>query len=66
MGAENKHFKTLELFAYDNFSKYKSQKGDFIELKANQVKKLKMISIVDMAKRTKILHYDNLMRELDI
>jgi COP9 signalosome complex subunit 7 len=25
-----------------------------------------MISIVDMAKRSKILNYDNLMRELDI
>jgi COP9 signalosome complex subunit 7 len=35
-------------------------------LKPQQVKKLKMISIVDMAQRSKILNYQELMRVLDI
>ena len=33
MGAENKHLRTLELFAYDNYATYRTNKDNYIELK---------------------------------
>lgn len=35
MGVDNKHLQSLELFAYDNYQKYKSGlgSGKYIELK---------------------------------
>ena len=57
MGAENKHYGTLQMFAYDSYMTYKENKDKYIELKPNQIKKLKMISIVDLAQRNKNLHY---------
>ena len=66
MGADNKYLRTLELFSYDNYITYKNDKGTYIELKAGQVKKLKMISIADMAMKSKVLSYSDLMRDLDI
>eukprot|EP00347_Sterkiella_histriomuscorum_P022223 403331239 len=66
MGGDNKHLRTLELFAYDNFQIYHSNRDRFIDLKPQQLKKLKMISIADLAQKTKVLHYLDLMRQLDI
>ncbi|CDW71884.1 cop9 signalosome complex subunit 7b [Stylonychia lemnae] len=66
IGADNKFFRTLELFAYDNYLVYKNSKDAFIDLKPQQVKKLKMISIADRATRDKILNYSQLMNDLDI
>lgn len=68
MGPDNKHLQTLELFAYDTYQKYKAQHGSgkFIDLKPQQVKKLKMISIADMSHKSKVLGYQDLMRLLDI
>ena len=57
---------TRELFAYENFSKYRSNKAVYLELKPQQVKKLKMISIADAAQKSKVLHYPELMRELEM
>lgn len=37
-----------------------------MDLKGNQMKKLKMISIAEMASKQKSLRYDDLQRELDI
>lgn len=69
----------MNLFAFDTFIEYCAKPGDFCELKAPQLKKLKMISIAEMgAKRRQTLHlksmgatkstlgYDELMRELKI
>ncbi len=33
MGDDNKHLKTLKLFAYDNYVTYKANPGDYIDLK---------------------------------
>lgn len=66
MGADNPYFRTLELFAYDNYQTYVSNKASYMELKTAQVKKLKMITIVDLAQRDKMLSYSALMTQLEI
>lgn len=67
MGADNKHLKTLKLFAYDNYQTYRANRDEYLsDLKPQQLKKLKMISIVDLAQRNKVLHYRDLMSQLDI
>ena len=57
MGADSKHLKTLQLFAYESYITFKADKESYIELKPQQVKKLKMITIADLAHRNKILGY---------
>ena len=37
LGVENKHYKTLELFAYGNFSTYLKSKGTYIDLDAGAI-----------------------------
>ena len=49
MGKESKHLKTLHMFAFDTYQKYKASPKDFIELKPQMLKKLKMITIAEMA-----------------
>ncbi len=56
----------MELFAYENYTKYKSSKATYLDLKPPQLKKLKMISIADAAQKSKVLHYGNLMTALDM
>lgn len=57
---------TLELFAYENYGKYRANKAAYIDLRPPQLKKLKMISVADAAQKSKVLHYAELMRELDL
>lgn len=57
---------TLRLFAYSNYQEYKLNRARFLDLKPAQIKKLRMISIVDAAQRTKVLDYKALMRDLEI
>lgn len=66
LGAGNKYLQTLTLFAYGNYQEYKGHKDNYIELKANQMKKLKMISIAEAAQKSKLLSYSALMSDLDI
>lgn len=66
MGADNTYLKTLELFAYDNYQAYIKNKQAYLELKPNQVKKLKMITVADLAQREKVLPYSTLMSQLQI
>jgi hypothetical protein len=54
-GSSAKYFKTLELFAYGNYRTYKANAKLFTELSPQQVKKLKMISIVDIASKEKVI-----------
>jgi hypothetical protein len=39
----------MELFAYENYTKYRSGKASYLDLKPQQIKKLKMISVADAA-----------------
>ena len=56
----------MELFAYENYAKYKSNKAGYLDLRPPQLKKLKMISIADAAQKSKVLHYADLMTTLDM
>jgi COP9 signalosome complex subunit 7 len=56
---------TLELFAFENYTKYRTNKAGYLDLRPPQMKKLKMISVADAAQKSKVLHYAELMRELD-
>ena len=56
----------MRLFAYSNFREYKKSSTKYLELKPLQLKKLKMISIVDATHKSKVLEYQDLMQQLDI
>lgn len=49
MGKDSRHLKTLHLFAFDTYQTYKAKSKDFIELKPQMLKKLKMITIAEMS-----------------
>ncbi len=66
MGDSNKHLASLKLFAYSNFYEFKSNRARYLDLKAPQIKKLKMLSIVDAAQASKELEYESLMRDLEL
>ena len=66
MGNESKHYQTLQLFAFDTYKKHKESPQKYIDMKPQQIKKLKMITIADMASHSKVLDYEDLMRVLDI
>lgn len=66
LGPANKHLATLQLFAYDNYSKYKTNPGAYIELSPAQMKKLKMVTIAEGAQREKVLRYRDIAERLDI
>lgn len=58
--------RSLQLFAFQTYKQYKENPQAFIELKPQQLKKLKMITIAEMASKDKFLKYTNLTNELDI
>jgi len=62
----SKHLRTLELFAYSNYSEYLTSPTLFIELSDLQVTKLKQLSIVSLAKQNKTISYATLKKELSI
>ena len=60
MGEGNKHFETLKLFAFGNYSDYKSSPRRYIDLDKmapGALRKLKVLSIVDMADQDKALQF---------
>ena len=57
---------TLDLFAYHNYSKYRANRAAYLDLRPPQLKKLKMISVADAAQKSKVLHYADLMRDLEL
>ena len=65
LGDTNNHLRSLKLFAYHNYKDYKGGKG-YIKLNKQQLKKLKMLSIVTMAGENKTLSYSKLRKDLDI
>lgn len=70
MGKESRHLNTLQLFAFDTYQTYKKDPKKYIELKPVMEKKLKMITIAEMASQQSTtqqsLKYSHLMKELDI
>ena len=61
MGPESKHLKTLNLFAYETIANYKQNAAQYLPLKPNQVHKLELITIADMASKQAVVPYDALM-----
>lgn len=57
---------TLNLFAYGTYKQYLDNKSTLIELTDVMKKKLKNLTIVTMAVRTKCISYADLLEQLDI
>ena len=66
LGASNKYLKSLKLFAYENYEDYKNNSKEYIVLNEKQLKKLKMLSVITMAGKSKTLSYTKLSKDLDI
>ena len=66
LGAKNKYFQTLKLFSYLTYLDYKKAKANYIDLKPKMLQKLKILSILEIAKFNKIINYDYLKSTLDI
>ncbi|KAJ2890917.1 hypothetical protein GGI21_000709 [Coemansia aciculifera] len=59
------YWSLLELFSFGTFSDYKVASAQLPELTERQLEKLKHLSLVSLASTTKVLPYDDLIRELD-
>ena len=66
LGGSNKYLKSLKLFAYENYEDYKNNSKEYIALNEKQLKKLKMLSVITMAGKSKTLSYLKLSKDLDI
>ena len=69
MGDGNKYLETLKLFAYGNYGDYKSSQAKYIDLESaapGSLRKLKVLSIVDMADRDKALQFWKIQDTLDL
>ncbi len=66
-GTEHKpYYDLLQLFAYGTYKEYKQRAGEFPEVSAPQLQKLKMMTLVSLASGAKVLPYASLMAELDL
>ena len=66
LGANSKHLKTLNLFAYDTMRTYRQNPGQYLQLKPAQQKKLELITIADMASKQAVVPYADMMQALEI
>jgi len=66
LGENNKYFQTLKLFSHLTYLDYKKAKANYIDLKPKMLQKLKILSILEIAKFNKIINYDYLKSTLDI
>ena len=66
LGAKNKYFQTLKLFSHLTYLDYKNGKANYIDLKPKMLKKLKVLSIMEIAKFNKNIDYNYLKKTLDI
>eukprot|EP00927_Polykrikos_kofoidii_P028192 TRINITY_DN24649_c0_g1_i1.p2 TRINITY_DN24649_c0_g1~~TRINITY_DN24649_c0_g1_i1.p2 ORF type:complete len:304 (+),score=72.71 TRINITY_DN24649_c0_g1_i1:103-912(+) len=56
----------LRLFAFGTYADYKAQRADFLELTPQQLKKLRLLSVVTLATKEKYIKFDDLKEALDI
>lgn len=56
----------LNLFAYGTYREYKAEKANLPELSAAQLKKLRHLTVVFLATKSKCIPYPTLLQELDI
>jgi len=62
----SKWYHLLELFAYGTYRDYLAQKEHLPELSPPQIKKLRQLTLVSLASKTKILPYNFLLEELGL
>jgi len=60
------HYNLLNLFAYGIYRDFKESSGNLPELSPVQVKKLRHLTIVSLATKTKCIPYSVLLQELDM
>jgi len=60
------HYRLLELFCYGNYSEYQKNRDQYTELSKKMVVKLRQLSIVSLAHKSKRVTYAALQEELDI
>ncbi|XP_076087068.1 COP9 signalosome complex subunit 7b-like [Mytilus galloprovincialis] len=65
-GAHAQYFDLLNIFAYGTYSDYKERKGKLPDLTQAQMTKLRQLTIVSLATKTKHIPYSVLLQELDI
>jgi COP9 signalosome complex subunit 7 len=53
-----KHLQLLKLFAYGTYREYLNQKSELMELTPIQEKKLKHLTLVSLATKTKATNFD--------
>ncbi|ESO99539.1 hypothetical protein LOTGIDRAFT_231121 [Lottia gigantea] len=65
-GPNEAHYNLLNLFAYGTYKDYKENKAKLPELTTIQLTKLRHLTVVSLATKTKCIPYSVLLRELDI
>lgn len=60
------HLELLKLFAWGTWTDYKGQAAQLPALSEAQASKLKMLSVVTLSSKSKLISYDELMREIEI
>lgn len=60
------YLQLLYLFSFGTYGEYKEQKGNLPELTPVQIKKLKHLTVVSLANKSKYIPYTALLEELDI
>ena len=66
LGPSSKHLATLNLFAYETIEAFNANKSSYLELKPAQLKKLQLLTIADMASKSRVVTYDEIMTKLNI
>jgi COP9 signalosome complex subunit 7 len=61
-----KHLQLLKLFAYGTYREYLTQKNELLELTPIQEKKLKHLTLVSLATKTKARHFRPLYQPFNI
>ena len=62
----NKYYNTLSLFSKHTYSHYKNNQENFIPLNDKMIHKLRIITLLDLVKDQKNVHFETLFKLLDI
>lgn len=66
LSTDSSYHELLEIFAYGTWKRYRVRQEHLPKLNGKQTRKLKLLSIVDRASRSKIIQYSDLLEELEI
>ena len=61
-----KHYQTLHLFAYGTWSDYAKNKAKYIDLNPKMIKKLKILTLVQLCLSSPQLSYDEIANACDL